>query len=164
MEILKETNYKELLMFFDDDFLRQKQRTSALKSVSYKGFDDNIMQFDVTAYSRSNKYYRNQIELVDYNQVLKDSSLKVNEAARLLLWGGNLKLHCTCPSFVYWGFQYMLTQLDTSIYPENRPPNKRNPKQRGIVCKHMRKTLQVFPFYLGTIASQLSADRRKLNI
>jgi hypothetical protein len=71
------------------------------------------------------------------------------------MFDGNLALNCTCPSFLYWGYRYLLTKHDASIFPETRPPVKRNPYQRGIVCKHLNRTIKAFPFYSSDLANYI---------
>lgn len=48
-----------------------------------------------------------------------------------------IKVSCTCPDFLYGGFKYIGTQLSYSTHKENRPPDIRNPRQAGTVCKHV---------------------------
>ena len=49
----------------------------------------------------------------------------------------DIKVNCTCPDFVYGGFNYIGTQLSYATHKENRPPSTRNPGQDGTVCKHI---------------------------
>lgn len=63
-----------------------------------------------------------------------------------------------CPAFLYYGPSYILgrPKYDAKYTdPEHRPPNKRNPKQYGAVCKHYTNVLKALPFYVGTIAKWL---------
>jgi hypothetical protein len=87
--------------------------------------------------------------------VVDETDLNPIGRARLLMFDGNLALNCTCPSFLYWGYRYLLTKHDASIFPETRPPVKRNPYQRGIVCKHLNRTIKAFPFYSSDLANYI---------
>ena len=63
------------------------------------------------------------------------------------------------PSFLYQGFQYWLTQLDSSIYSENRKP-KRWDKIHGdgqaFVTKHMAQLIDQLPFFRNQMSSSLT--------
>lgn len=125
--------------------------------VRFVGFKKNTMKFFVP-----NKYngWETYIQFPEWMEQVQDTSINANEAARLLFWGGNLRVHCGCPSYLFWGFQYIMTQLDAAIVPETRYPHIRNPELKGVVCKHLRKTLKVLPFNLGHIASAINEQRR----
>lgn len=124
--------------------------------VKYIETRGNTMKFFVP-----NKYngWETYIQFPEWFEQISDQELSAPEAARLLLWGGNVKLHCGCPSFTYWGFNYILDQMDASIYHEDRYPHIRNPQLRGIACKHLIRTLKVLPFHLGDIAAVIKAQR-----
>jgi hypothetical protein len=161
-QTLNEATYKELLVMLDDNFLDQKNRTAALRAVFFRKFTGNTMKFDVTAYNKAGKFYENLVQFPQWDQVVQDPSFNAVEAARVLLWGGDVKLFCSCPSFLFWGYQYILTVLDSSIYDEDRKPVVRNAQERGLCCKHMRKCLQVMPAHIGDIAAQVKRVRAAL--
>lgn len=127
-----------------------------IKYVRYFDRDQGFFKFYVP-----NKYngWFTYVQFTDWNEVVRDTSYNVNDSSRLLLWGGNLKLHCPCPSYRYWGYQYILTQKDAAIIPEERYPRIRNPQLKGVCCKHLRRTLKVLPFHLGDIATGIRKDR-----
>lgn len=156
-QTLTEATYKEIADLIDGSFLAQKVRADQLNGIFYRGFDENTMVFEVNSseHEENRIRYRNLIEFDEWEQIGQDNDFNAAEKARMLLWVGNIKLHCTCPSFLYWGYQYMLNVLDSAIYPEQRPPQERNPNERGIVCKHLNRVLRVLPFYSGSIAKEL---------
>lgn len=127
--------------------------------VKYQTTRGNTMKFFVP-----NKYngWETYIQFDEWMDQVNDPSVNANEAARLLLWGGNVKLHCGCPSFTYWGFNYILDQMDASIYHEDRYPSIRNPRLRGVACKHLIRTLKVLPFHLADIATVIKAQRERI--
>lgn len=155
-QTLTEATYKEIAELIDGAFLAQKVRADQLNGIFYRGFDGNTMVFEVNSseHEENRIRYRNLIEFDEWEQIGQDNDFNAAEKARMLLWVGNIKLHCTCPSFLYWGYQYMLNVLDSAIYPEQRPPKERNPNERGIVCKHLNRVLRVLPFYSGSIAKE----------
>lgn len=130
-----------------------------IKYVRYFGHEQGFFKFFVP-----NKYngWFTYVQFVDYPDLLADPDLTAPEIARLLLWSGNIRLHCPCPSFKFWGYQYILTQKDSAIIPEERYPHIRNPQLKGVCCKHCRRCLKVLPFHLGTIAKEIKIDRDEL--
>ena len=55
-----------------------------------------------------------------------------------------------------------MTQLDAAIVPEQRFPKIKNPQLKGVVCKHLLRTLKVLPFHLGDVAKAIAAERKKM--
>jgi hypothetical protein len=150
--VLDEETYKELTGLIDPNFLRQGIRAARLARVEYTGFTGRIMRFHVPT---KHGGFENYIRFMEWYDVAPDTSMDANERARLLVWAGNVQLHCTCPSFLFWGYQYILTQYDASLVPQERFPKIRNPQLKGIVCKHLNRTLKAFPFHIGDIAREI---------
>lgn len=100
-------------------------------------------------------YYENLIQFVGWDEIGGDANTTPKEKASLLLWSSDVRLYCDDPSFLYWGYQYILTQLDASMVPETRYPVENNPELRGIVCKHLNRVLHVLPFYNADIAKAI---------
>lgn len=155
---LNESTYKEIATLIDPNFLDQGLKAQQLKNIQLKGFEGNVMILEIDS-SMGNGKYRNMFRLPQMAELVHDSEVTPMEAAKLLVWAGDVQLHCTCPSFLYHGYQYMLTVLDSSIYPEDRRPKRNNPQERGIVCKHLNRTLKAFPFYIGDIAKEIKRLR-----
>lgn len=163
--IVNEVTYKDLASGIDNNFLRQGERSKALQPPQYVGFEHNLMNWRVPSseFTKNNIVYLDQVKFDDWDEVGQDTSLNWRERALFLLWASNVRLHCTCPSFLYWGYQYILTVFDAAIYPETTRPGKypedprrrRNWQERGIVCKHLNRVLQVLPFHGGEIATEL---------
>jgi len=155
---LNEATYKDIGSMVDGNFLSQKLRSDELTGVRFVGFEpDDVMNFHVnSSESEKNRIrYTNSIQFDEWDDIGADPDLDFTERARMLLWAGNIRVHCTCPSFLYWGYQYMATVLDAAIYPEERYPSERNPAERGIVCKHLNRVLRVLPFHSGDIAKEM---------
>ena len=59
---------------------------------------------------------------------------------------GQLRVRCTCPAFKWWGYWYILGELD-SLFGHKTPkfPKIRNPKLKGALCKHLYSVLTVLP-------------------
>lgn len=127
-----------------------------LRSVQFVEEQEGMLKFFVR--NRYNGWFT-YVKFVDWMPMVVDTSVTAPEAARLLLWAGNIQLHCPCPSYKYWGYNYILTRKDAAILPENRFPKIRNPELKGVACKHLRRTLKVLPFHLGTMAKEMKVDR-----
>lgn len=155
---IQEATYKEIANLIDPNFLDQGLKAQQLRNIHLKGFEGNVMIIEVDS-SIGNGKYRNLFRLPQMRELVQDVEVTPMEAAKLLVWAGDVQLHCTCPSFLYHGYQYMLTVLDSSIYPEDRRPKRNNPLERGIVCKHLNRTLKAFPFYIGDIAKEIKRLR-----
>lgn len=154
---LNEATYKELATMVDGNFLNQKVRADVLNGIKLDRFEDNTVHFIINSseFDSNRIQYQCSVKFDDWDDIAQDNSFNFSEKARMLLWVGNIRLHCTCPSYSYHGYQYLLSVLDASIYPETRSPKKTNPDQRGIVCKHLNRILRVLPFYSGDIAAEL---------
>jgi hypothetical protein len=163
-ERLDEETYKDLVADITNNNtpgaivnnLPHRDWAPLIRYVRYQKRKGNILQFFVP---NSYNGWFTYIQFPEWYDVSQDHELNAVEASRMLLWGGNVRLHCHCPSYKYWGYQYILTQLDAAIRPENRYPSIRNPQLKGVCCKHLRRTIKVLPFHLGTIASEIKKTR-----
>ena len=163
---LDEATYKELKSLYDDNFLKQKYRTSVLEKSSYIGMIENTMYFKVNSseFEKNGILYTNRIEFEEFFEQAKDVNTSTSDIANLLMNYGNIKVHCTCPSFLYWGYQYLSTAIDASVEPENRNPVIKIPDERGIVCKHLRKTLNALPFQKDFLKAGIDDYRKRTGI
>ncbi len=160
-EILDEETYKDFLREINPNNLPHRDFSKLIPFVKYVGTRKNVMKYFVP-----NKYngWNTYIEFMDWNEQLHDTSLNPNEVAKLILWAGNVKLHCQCPAYKFWGMQYILTQRKAAIIPEVRMPHVNNPYLKGVVCKHLNRTLKVLPFHLGDMANAIRVQRAAQNI
>ena len=158
--MLDEMYYKQFMQKVDPNWLPHKDYSHLIPFVRYNGHKSNIMRFFVP-----NKYngWVTYIKFPEWWDQVHDPSLTAPEAARLLLWGANLQVHCGCPAFLFWGMNYILTQKDAAIVPEDRFPHIRNPQLKGIVCKHLNRTLKVLPFHLGDMAKVIKSQRAEIS-
>lgn len=50
----------------------------------------------------------------------------------------DVKVHCNCPAFLWWGSWYNLEQRDTALFPEGVPyPGVNDPALNNVICKHL---------------------------
>ena len=159
---LGEATYKELSMLIDEGFLMQGLRAKALTGVKLAGFQEKSAIFDVKSseHHNNNITYTNVFRFKEWDMFIDEETMKPIERAKMLFYHGNLELHCTCPSFLFHGYQYLLTVLDSAVMPEERPPNKTNPRQRGIVCKHLNRSLKAFPFWATSLAKYIKTNHK----
>ncbi len=173
VNILNELTYKDIAGGINGAFLNQKVRADALDPIEFIGMVDsvtgrdnrrfysdtrNISLFNVKSseYSENGIIYPNTVAWEDWDEVGNDPDTpSYRDKALFLIWASNVRLNCTCESFFWWGYQYILTQLDASIFPVNVAPKVRNPNVHGVVCKHMNRVLRSLPFYTGEIAAEM---------
>lgn len=155
---LNEMNYKQMVQAIDPNFLRQGWRARALRGLRYNGFSGDTMIFYVTSseIELNGIEYMNLVKFLQWDDYGGNPDISPREKALQLLWLSDIQVHCDDPSFLYWGYQYILTQLDASVYQETRYPHIRNPQLRGIVCKHLNRVLRSLPFYSGDIAKAIT--------
>lgn len=151
---LYEMTYKDLAKAIDPNFLKQGIRARALRGVRYSHVDRDTMIFYVTSseIDINGVEYMTLIKFLKWDEVCSDPDFTPREKAMMLLWVSDVQLHCDDPSFLFWGYQYILSQLGASVYQEPRYPNIRNPGLRGVVCKHLNRVLRALPFYNGDLA------------
>ena len=154
--VLDEMYYKDFMAEINPNNLPYRDYAPLIPYVRYVGTKQNVMKFFVpNKFNGWNVYH----QWVEWEEQVADSSINANEAARLLLWSGNLRLHCPCPAQLFFGHAYTLTQLDAAIIPETRYPHIRNPQLKGIVCKHLRVSLKTAPWHLADMASAIKQQR-----
>lgn len=84
-------------------------------------------------------------------------TIDLRKLANEILYKADVEVYCSCPAFLYWGSSYILTQRRAKFTsPENRPPDERNPKQYGALCKHSQLLFDVLPFYVTSMAAYLN--------
>lgn len=85
-------------------------------------------------------------EMFNANQE-SERPLSVASLLNLVIMNGDIKIYCTCPSWIYGGYKYMASQLDYAFYDtELRFPKVRNPKLQGTLCKHAYIVLKALPY------------------
>lgn len=158
---LDELTYQDLKHAIDPNDLPYTDYAPLVRYVRYSGTQENIMSFFVPSPTKINRW-TTFIQFVEWDEQVKDMTLSPVEAARLLLWGGNIRVHCPCPAFQFWGHAYISTELGIAIYPELRFPHIRNPELKGAFCKHLRRALLTIPFHLGDMATAIKQQRSAL--
>jgi hypothetical protein len=167
-----EFNRSDILKSVDKDFVHHLQYYNDLRSKigttnlidskdwylqSTKGSE---LHFNIRS-AKNNNMYVNIVSFVDpykwleENFKLENYDLNVDKSIEKLVKDlkyyfrnaidtDDIQLYCSCPNFKY-RYQYINSQLDTVIRtkPEDRPAKIRNPKELGLICKHLNYTLKM---------------------
>lgn len=101
-------------------------------------------------------------EMYDANES-SDKKMSLASLLNLVIMHGDLKIYCTCPSWIYGGYKYMATQLDYAYQStEDRFPKIRNPHLMGTVCKHVYVVLKALPYQKFGIQAAIKKELDKL--
>jgi len=159
VEPLFELNAKDLRDDKQWPGARNRVRTQSLNP-QYKGISrDGVIYFETNSGTHGPSVkWRQKVQLLDLKEAirLQENDTKItNRDVVLLAVMGRIKIYCNCPSFLYYGWQYINWELGTGIEPEARYPKVRNPNLVGTSCKHSLAVLQVYPFYISKITRDL---------
>lgn len=119
--------------------------------------DDLCIFFKVNSYKVS-------LRILKFNPLLfkyvggKYKNTKTKAIEKAIRWGlryNHIQVACDCPDFRY-RFAYMATQKGYGFNTvEGRPANIRNPKNKGGICKHIVKILNVPSKWIPRVATQV---------
>lgn len=168
--ILYEYTYKDLLGGVDWDFIHMRQhfddaRNRGVQYIPYNEGDAStsngsylFFRSPLSPESKARGYtetaWYQTIQMLDLQEAMRLQDTSWRDKVMLAI-AGDLKVHCTCPAFNYWGYRYIITQLGAAIYPQPLEPDVRNPSRRGVICKHLATVLQVLPFWWADIGRDL---------
>lgn len=100
-------------------------------------------------------YYLVKVALAKLKPNL-DMQIPIKLAITDAITTGDLYISCEDPSWLYWGYKYICTKKGVIFkQSERRPPRVRNPRMRGIICKHLHLVLDVLPFNIMKIYSDV---------
>ena len=118
--------------------------------------DDGVMHWTAKAVTTKGvERWKQEVKLKDWDEALELDDLNFKERANLAIFG-DLEVSCNDPSWLYWGYKYIATQLDYNEGDsENRAPKIRNPNEEGVVCKHLISVLKALPFYISEVAGAM---------
>jgi hypothetical protein len=132
--------------------------------------EPKVWRFKVHSGTKENKWYDVNFHIKDIKALIKKyvsqtklwtqdkSHADLRKVARAIFFDADVQVSCSCPSFLYHGFDYITSkpQYDAKYgKKEKRPPNIKNPKQYGMLCKHLQALVNVLPFYITSIAKWL---------
>jgi hypothetical protein len=97
----------------------------------------------------------------DFKLLAKDEEIPLADAIDYAINDGDVKLSCSCPSFLYF-YSYKASQLKYKLgLPERRPAKRNNPGLAGSVCKHIHRVIMKLENDKGTIADYFKRLYRK---
>lgn len=158
MKKLDEVTRKDILGDVD---ARTADYAKAVKSATYRGVTkDYVIIFDVPSVTSSPATsYECRIDLKEFVAVKDDTELSTQDKVRLSI-SGDLAVSCTCPAYKWWGYEYIMTQLDSKEGADQTIfPKVRNPQLQGTVCKHLKLAVQVLTFNWSSVAKDISAGK-----
>lgn len=155
MEKLQELTRAEILK---DVQTKVKKRAATLNLPKYVGITKDYTVLMKVDSSTGKGSYTVRIKLVEYPAIANEEDLTTKEKVRLAL-SGDMKIHCDCPAFRYWGYEYITTQLDANSHTQQYLyPIVRNPKLEGTLCKHCYRAFKSFGSYWSKIAKDLDSQ------
>lgn len=138
MRVLKvEAKAKYLLNRSDKN---SKRRAINLHSSFEKGSDGEVY-FSVDSKSYPGKKHIVILSSPDFTEDISLADLKK------VIKNADIKVACSCEAFLYNGYKYITYKNKSGIDPETRAPVKRNPSQKGMLCKHIIAVLNMLGVY-----------------
>lgn len=138
-----------------------KYKRSYVKKIKNK--KEVFVEFETKSATGKGSYTQTITILGLYSRLKKLKNRRTSNIKKTIdeaIKNNDLKIYCECPAFLYWGYKYINTQ-EKNVPPkrkENRPPDIRNPKRKGIMCKHLNLVLDVFPFNSIQMAKELENE------
>jgi len=140
-------------------------------------FDVKVTQEPSMELKKDNVYDQ-RIRILDFFKLLETkpnySQKEVTKQdIKEVLKTANCKLWCSCPSQIWQGLNYYLTQLDGSIIPTYiAPTNVKNKngkiigwksrhKSQGMICKHLDLASASISFFLPIMTSKINKYLKK---
>lgn len=151
---LSTTTYKKILS--ETEFLKVKKRSMMVNGIDLISIDAaaNELRFQCNSVTTPGKKYT---VILQFNPLSPD--LIVNKRTNLnkLLLDSGIKVYCGCSSFLFWGFQYIAVKKGYAAFGSWKVPYPkiRNPKLRGLSCKHIRSICMALPFWAPSISKFL---------
>jgi len=132
---------------------------------------EGTFSFKVDTYEKGRKtpksgsFYVIEVRFVDLKKWIKKKewqTLKL-DYFREVLDVIDLKLSCSCPSFLWQSHRYQLTQLDAAIYPIHIPDPVWGPRHNnsGGLCKHLVGVINFLKFSAPWLLQQIRIQARK---
>lgn len=136
-----------------DNRSKTRAATQGLTAKLYK-VDGNSIIYTVDSSDHDKDYYVT-IQLID----LTGNKLRSLKSAL----SGNVRMHCTCPAFLYQGYKYISYKKGVGINKEDRSPDITNPNKEGLACKHILVALNQLKSDYSSIYSMLKEQIPKGN-
>jgi len=147
------------------------QKRALSKAVIGKGLQeisiDGVLKFHTNAVTTHGvAYWQQWVILLSWWDAISQVDLPYIERANLAVTSGDILIRCDCPSFLFHGFAFILSSLDAdanmypdydmNMGPETRFPKIRNPELKGVMCKHLVRTVaDIMPFKISSVAKAM---------
>jgi hypothetical protein len=136
---------EQLVYARDPKFLNKDERIRQLENPELDKVFGSTVQYKTKSskFDVNKKKYLQRILFQDFAILARDKDIPIMDAVNYAIEDGDVRIRCSCPSFLYHGWAYLGTQMDYlyGIPRENRPPVVRNPKYRSVGCKHIVQAL-----------------------
>lgn len=139
-------------------------RSKNLKTISFKVLSDGIIIFKVISETNPRSQpYTITLQFSDWDIVFDNIDKNIQKLSPIeklrRIIKGSVIIDCTCKSFRYDGYAYILTQKDGKYGQQlDIAPKKKNPKLEGTVCKHLRRVIENVEMILPRIVEKINPD------
>lgn len=173
MEHIFSFTLKELKDAEDMNFIHRKEHLAELGEPTLLYAYANTIVFEIKSShygEKTNKgtnttKYKVFVLFEDFYTIGKDKDIAFEDAIDYAINYGDVHVRCTCPSFLYFGFSYLGTNLRYlyGVPRENRFPEVRNPNLKGTMCKHCDKVIDYILSHKDIIAKMFATYYNRLN-
>lgn len=145
--------YKDILA--STTFLKVKQRSLKINGIDITSIDFSSFEIRFICNSATIKGKKYTV-ILQLNPIDPKVIIDKKTNIRNVFQQAGMKIWCSCPAHLYWGFQYRACRYDYAAFPGYKVPYPyvRNPKLLGVSCKHVRAVAMAFPFLINDIAKQ----------
>ena len=142
---LTEANLQDLI---NDSKATDPKRIKLAQSIytEYKGVDsDGTLIFESDSQTRSGITHTQRIFYDKFFDLLDkaDQNESITDEDVVNILTGDLRVDCTCESFLYWAWAYKSWKNDYGLQKELRAPKRNNVALHGGVCKHLLSVLEL---------------------
>lgn len=138
-EIIKEKNFL--------DVSRRSREVGGGKIIAFDQ-NENIIHFELIGLTNTYQEYIKVLALDNINTRYYTLAQLID-----IITNSNLEIACTCPAYLYWGFQYVDAVDGSGLWIAGISPDIRNPDLKGGGCKHLHRILSQWPTFAIEIAS-----------
>jgi hypothetical protein len=118
-------------------------RNQWIQTIVYENWE-SVVNIEPSEYAQPPGEGEEPGELIAPEVELEENTIKSDDSWEIVrgkvpeLINLDIKVHCNCPAFLWWGSQYNLEQRDTALYPEGAPPpTSTDPYLANVICKHL---------------------------
>lgn len=130
----------------------------------------DVWEWDIHSGTKEGVWYQGRLQFKDMNVLIAKHAadmrlwtqdkkhVDLRKLAKAILFDADVKISCSCPAAQYWGPNYILSKPKYDAKygrQETRRPRVRNPREYGMLCKHLQVLINVLPFYITTMATWL---------